>query len=617
MFIRNQNPGNRSPQTQRTIRTLLCLASLGLWGCGGVQTREASLRRLTSTSADHVDSHLPLDSVSKDVLRRHGIFGADAETAAVQLEFELRRRGESDANNLLTLAELWYRVGVRSQKSDPIRGLLGYRNAASLASIVIGQGQGGGSAEAIELHNKAVTNLLRSAEDERVRSAGSWRDALAMVDVSPAGETAFVDPARFSTVQPASDVQVRGMRNEYRGVGVGVPLVATRLVDREHPTEAEESYFPPNLRVCTTVVARASGDFLGGGWRTMPLSLVFFDPFQTRRVTVGGRVLPMAYDTTTPLAFQASQSLISFETLAGLVFSEFQSGIKPGLYMLRPYQTGKIPVVFVHGLNSNPGAFVQTINDLRNDPVITERYQFLLFAYPTGKPIPTSAASLRRALYKLESDFGSDPAFHNMVVVGHSMGGNLTRFMVTDSGSTLWNHVFTVPFEKFRASEETRAKLTELMFFRPVPFVRHAIFIAAPHKGTRLADLPLGRLAGRLVRPSDEQRQVIDEIHELNGPETINRDALRNKSITSIGNLSSKSPVLLAIDSLPISPNVDAHTIAFEFLDHFPSDLAVASWSSRIPGVVSESVNPGTHFSEQSPKAVAEIRRILMEIVQE
>jgi hypothetical protein len=54
-------------------------------------------------------------------------------------------------------------------------------------------------------------------------------------------------------------------------------------------------------------------------------------------------------------------------------------------------------VVFVHGLFSNPRAWVQTINELRNSPAIASRYQFWVFLYPTGMPIPASAMRLRES----------------------------------------------------------------------------------------------------------------------------------------------------------------------------------------------------------------------------
>jgi pimeloyl-ACP methyl ester carboxylesterase len=345
----------------------------------------------------------------------------------------------------------------------------------------------------------------------------------------------------------------------------------------------------------------------------MPLTLVFHDPFRTRTVSPGRRVLPMAFDTTTALAVQASQPLLAASTLSGLLVSDFLGDMEPGLYMLRPYQRGRIPVVLIHGLNTNPSGFVQMVNELQNDSRISERFQFLLFAYPTGRPIPTSAYRLRRALYEAESRFGDAPAFHQMVLVGHSMGGNLTRFMVTDSGMALWDAVLNVAPDELRTSPETRAFLTEALIFRPVPFVRRAVFIAAPHRGSPIADEPFGRIVSRFLRPPQEQTRLIEELTAANGPSVFKNNVFRNRSINSIGNLSARSPVLLALDRLPIAPGVRCHSIIFDFLGHVPSDLVVRRSSSSLPGAESERLLPGTHFSQQSPGAVAELRRLLLD----
>ena len=39
------------------------------------------------------------------------------------------------------------------------------------------------------------------------------------------------------------------------------------------------------------------------------------------------------------------------------------------------------------------------LNELLRDPEIQEKYQFLLYMYPTGVPIPIAAASLRDSLH--------------------------------------------------------------------------------------------------------------------------------------------------------------------------------------------------------------------------
>jgi len=59
------------------------------------------------------------------------------------------------------------------------------------------------------------------------------------------------------------------------------------------------------------------------------------------------------------------------------------------------------------------------------------------FTYDTGNPVLYSAALLREALRdavrKLDPA-GADPALSEMVVIGHSQGGLLTKAMAVDTG---------------------------------------------------------------------------------------------------------------------------------------------------------------------------------------
>ena len=125
--------------------------------------------------------------------------------------------------------------------------------------------------------------------------------------------------------------------------------------------------------------------------------------------------------------------------------------------MIRPYEPGKIPVVMVHGLISSPLAWIPMLNELLRDPAIQEKYQFMLYMYPTGVPMPIAAASLRDALSQAKMTFnpdGRDPAFDRMVLLGHSMGGLLSHFMTVSSGDQLWRLYSDRSFDDDSGSQE-------------------------------------------------------------------------------------------------------------------------------------------------------------------
>ncbi len=75
------------------------------------------------------------------------------------------------------------------------------------------------------------------------------------------------------------------------------------------------------------------------------------------------------------------------------------------------------------------------INALRSDHEVREHYQFWVFSYPSGYPYPYSAALLRKELDGVDHVF---PDHKPIVLVGHSMGGTISRLMITDSGDKIW-----------------------------------------------------------------------------------------------------------------------------------------------------------------------------------
>src|SRR5947208_15899225 len=93
---------------------------------------------------------------------------------------------------------------------------------------------------------------------------------------------------------------------------------------------------------------------------------------------------------------------------------------KTGLYFLQPYDPDRIPGVFVHGLISTPFDWGQTINGLLADPELRKRYQFWVFAYPTGNPVLYSPLRLREELAKVDKRYR---AHRDDLLVGQSMGG--------------------------------------------------------------------------------------------------------------------------------------------------------------------------------------------------
>ena len=100
---------------------------------------------------------------------------------------------------------------------------------------------------------------------------------------------------------------------------------------------------------------------------------------------VQGTVRPLDADFSAPISYYKPPGNLLLVGLMGALRSAHYEK-KTGLYFLQPYDPDRIPVVFVHGLISTPFDWVKTINGLQADPEIRKRYQFWVFAYPTGIP---------------------------------------------------------------------------------------------------------------------------------------------------------------------------------------------------------------------------------------
>ena len=86
-----------------------------------------------------------------------------------------------------------------------------------------------------------------------------------------------------------------------------------------------------------------------------------------------------------------------------------------------------------------------------------------------------------------------------MVVIGHSMGGILSRLMVSSSGDVLWKAL--QEYRSFTPEEmaEAEAEFGDMMRFEPFHGITRAVFIATPHRGTEFAEHRLARWASNLI----------------------------------------------------------------------------------------------------------------------
>jgi hypothetical protein len=569
---------------------------------------------------NRVDEARRRDDLESYVLNREGL---DECGGAVGLE------GRFDTHPCpeiaLVLAERSYRQARALECRSWGRAIARYRDAGAYASIALA-GTEPIALRARDTHDAAVARLLVLAQKGSVLAGlaheSDWLATLRQIGVSVAGTTRLLAPDRIGRLVPADEYHVSGFSHHYGSDGLGVPLVALWPPDRARNARApEDRYFPEHVATPATALLRVGEQGTGGPWHGRSLTLILHDPFDARIVEAGGKAWPLAGDRTTALAVQVNRGRqLRGAALLGVVASDLGQ-YEEGLYLLRPYQPGKIPVVLVHGLISSPLTWAETYNELCNDPALADHFQFWMFLYATGEPIPVAAAHLRATLREVMATFdpsGSEPALRQMVVVGHSQGGLLTKILAQDSGLTIWNAVVNVPYPASRLAPESQALLDRALIFRPEPYVRRLVFIATPHGGSPVADGPLGRLGLVLSRPQGNTARIGAELEAAYGPGSYN-GGLRGETF-SLRNLSPSSRVMQGLRSIPIDAGVPHHSVVLQLKHHTahgPGDGLVPYENAHLPSATSEVLVPGFHVQVGQPGVTDELRRILRIHLQE
>lgn len=303
-------------------------------------------------------------------------------------------------------------------------------------------------------------------------------------------------------------------------------------------------------------------------------------------------------------------------------FSPGDDKLGNGLYLLEPYRPGAIPVIFVHGLVSDPSTWVNAHQSLRSDPLIAQRYQFWAFRYETGPSYLGAAADLREELHRVRSTLdpnGTDEALSNVVLVGHSMGGIISKLQATHSETHLWSTVSNRSPLEVHADPSTRDRVTRLFFFNPQPGITRIVYIATPHHGSLVATNRLGTLGQRLVMFPRTMVRGYSRFQEQNLDIFPN---LPDRPPTSVEQLRPSSPILHATTRLRFADGITQHTILgigerTSSWRCFDGDGYVATWSAHWPHAVSEYPIYEAHTEiHKHHEAAAELRRILYEHVQ-
>ncbi len=601
---------------------LVVSLTLLLAGCAApISVQQVGLRAGFEEQAANVPGTGRLSPTSAEVLERYDlskIFRKQPEAAIAALH--TRATSDRRRDTLFALAETSYGRGEKLRLSpkawEPRRAPEFYLASAIYAYLFLFDRSHDTPPNpfdrqfrtACDLYNLGLARGLADREASIIHPTAGERPLPVGRIFLTVGTNGF--PYRltnFARFLPADAYRVRGAGVRLRDAGLGVPLIGVA---------AGKAPLPAMPDLPATVFLRVNGGLreLADGSATGVLEM--FATFSQTGTRVGPQPVPLQTDITAPLAYPLQDS-----PLWDLGLKQFLSGterFKSGIYLTQPYVPGVIPVVFVHGTMSNPLWWAEMWNTLRSDPDLRRHCQFWVYLYNTGNPLTYSAANFRDALTAMISELdpaGRDPALRQMVVIGHSQGGLLTKLAVTDTGDKLWRAINDKSADDLKLTPAQKAFVRRTIYFKPLPFVRRVVFICTPHRGSYLVKSWVQALAHRLIRLPSNLVNVANDLLLVGEPKSIPPE-IRGRIPTSIDSMSPNNPVLRALADIPVAPGVASHSIIAIKGDGPPEtgdDGVVTYASAHVDYAESEFIVRSAHSCQGNPLTIEEVRRILLE----
>ena len=559
---------------------------------------------------------------SQNVLYLHDIseqFKGEPEAALAHLRGDVIA-GRGGPDEIFALAELSFLHADKSGKRSH------YLAAAVYAWAFLFPEGGAGPPDpfdprlrlAADLYNRGITSGFASADRAVVElAAGTYELPWGELEVAfDRGQLRWAG-RELTDFVPVAELEVQGLHARFRRPGIGAALAAG--IVPVTPEQKLRDFVAPRLKVPATALLRIDGASQQLATDRVRATLEVYPASETETVVIAGRTVPLELEPTAALAWSLQEAPIWERELKAFFGTIFHIGAAPHLVSLSPYQSGRIPVVFVHGTASSAGRWAEMYNRLENDPAIRRRYQFWAFSYDSGQPIAYSAMVLREALTdavrRLDPE-GKDEALRQMVVIGHSQGGLLTKMTVVNTGTRLWDGISRKPLEELTLSDDTRDLVRRALFVEPLPFVKRVVFIATPHRGSYLAARQIvTNLLRRIVSTPARLMGATAELLANRQAWVAQEVASAGRLPTAVDNMSPRNPFVRTLSTIPIAPGVAAHSIVavkgtgpVEEGD----DGVVKYESAHIEGVESELIVRSAHSTQDNPNTIEEVRRILL-----
>lgn len=507
-----------------------------------------------------------------------------------------RYAASATADERLAAAELEIIAAQKLQRRDPLEAIGKYLSAAEAAAARLREQPK--DEAALRDYNFALSRVFSNIAAGKI---DAWSKPLTVpgyVITHKKDGRAMWNPSDYDFT-PCDELMVGGsaFHERARRLGLGATLLAVRRTE----VKDFQKKFLRSSHFYYGVTAVAT--FQGG---RCEISLE--DPLARQTIGLAGHTFPLAGDFSSAVAMFLVRDN---EQKLGLTRMLHPDKYKDTtlLYHLQPYDRKKIPVLFVHGLQDTSATWMPMFNVLLEDEEIRDAYQFWFFTYPSGYPFPYSAALLRHDLDLFDKAF---PDHKPIVMIGHSMGGLLTRLMLTESEDEMWRYIFNSSPADTPLSPEDKELLASVLLFKERRDINRAIFMSTPHKGSDMASNWIGKIATKLIHLP---KTLVTAGQDMATVTAASHGAVHLRRMpNSIDTLSPKSDFVIAMNKRPLADDIPHHQIQGDRgKGNSPqsSDGVVAYWSSHLETAQSTKIVGSGHGTHQNPDGIAEVRRIL------
>ncbi len=416
-----------------------------------------------------------------------------------------------------------------------------------------------------------------------------------------------------------------GLRTINRRDGFGSEFVAVFPASEEKsnnkyildPLNASyQTSINPNIHkaryLSATIVARpVKAESVDDIINSPNITVQVMDPYRTENVDIAGKSYPLAANFSAPYGLWLAENNLGAAAYLSLIDREERLTM-PHLYMLEPYNPNKKVIVLVHGLASSPEAWIALTNDIMGDSILREHYQVWQVFYSTNMPILES----RFQIYALlKQAFGglnpNDPADKDAVLIGHSMGGIISRLLVSNADISQSALSMMSPYQQ--AKLKKHPIVSERLKIQPITNFDRAVFMSSPNRGTDFADLWFTRAARKIIKFLGAVTDTITN-QDIDAKDILTRI---DKGLIQNGpsDLSHKSKFMALTEDINPPKGFVFHSIIGNKTNSKDPDVMtdgiVPYKSAHLDGATSEVIIKGGHSIQETPEAVLELRRIL------